>query len=117
VKYIVSTNGSFTDTLPQALKAAGLAGQVKLISGQGVSLDQQNVLDGTQLATVSSPLTLSGWQDVDIAIRIAMRLPIPAGDGVVPWVLLTKANLGTPSDSYDRPDNYPALFEKLWHVG
>jgi hypothetical protein len=117
VKYIVSTNGSFTDTLPQALKAAGLAGQVKLISGQGVSLDQQNVLDGTQLATVSSPLTLSGWQDVDIAIRIAMHLPIPAGDGVVPWVLLTKSNLGPPSDSYDRPADYPALFEKLWHVG
>ncbi len=116
VKYIVSTNGSFTDTLPQALKAAGLAGQVKLISGQGVSLDQQNVLDGTQLATVSSPLTLSGWQDVDIAIRIVMHLPIPAGDAVVPWVLLTKSNLGTPSSSYDQPANYPALFEKLWHV-
>jgi hypothetical protein len=65
VKYIVSSNGSFTDTLPQALKAAGL-GRLKLISGQGVSLDQQNVLNGTQLATVSSPLTLSGWQDVDI---------------------------------------------------
>ncbi|HEX3960786.1 MAG TPA: hypothetical protein VHZ03_29895 [Trebonia sp.] len=116
VKYIVSTNGSFTDTLPQALKAAGLGG-LKLISGQGVSLDQQNVLNGTQLATVSSPLTLSGWQDVDIAIRAVMHLPIPAGDGVVPWVLLTKANIGTPSDSYDRPVDYPAQFEKLWHVG
>jgi hypothetical protein len=116
VKYIVSTNGSFTDQLPQALKA-GLGGKLKLISGQGVSLDQQNVLNGTQLATVSSPLTLSGWQDVDMAIRMAMHLPIPAGDGLVPWVLLTKANIGTPSDSYDRPADYPAQFEKLWHVG
>jgi ribose transport system substrate-binding protein len=117
VTYIVSTNGSFTDTLPGALKAAGLAGQVKVISGQGVSLDQQNVLNGTQLATVSSPLTLSGWQDVDIAIRLVMRQPIPAGDGVVPWVLLTKSNIGAPSDSYDRPADYPAQFEKLWDVG
>ena len=117
VKYIVSTNGSFTDTLPEALKAAGLAGQVKLISGQGVSSDQQNVLNGTQLATVSSPLTLSGWQDVDIAIRLVMHQPIPAGDGVVPWVLLTTSNIGTPSDSYDRPADYPAQFEKLWDVG
>jgi ribose transport system substrate-binding protein len=117
VKYIVSTNGSFTDTLPEALKAAGLAGQVKLISGQGVSLDQQNVLNGSQLATVSSPLTLSGWQDVDIAIRLVLHQPIPAGDGVVPWVLLTKSNIGAPSDSYDRPADYPAQFEKLWDVG
>jgi ribose transport system substrate-binding protein len=117
VKYIVSTNGSFTDTLPGALKAAGLAGQVRLLSGQGVSTDQQNVLNGTQLATVSSPLTLSGWQDVDIAIRLVMHQPIPAGDGVVPWVLLTKSNIGAPSDSYDRPAGYPAQFEKLWDVG
>ena len=117
VKYIVSTNGSFTDTLPEALKAAGLAGQVRLISGQGVSLDQQNVLNGSQLATVSSPLTLSGWQDVDIAIRLVLHQPVPAGDGVVPWVLLTKSNIGAPSDSYDRPADYPAQFEKLWDVG
>jgi ribose transport system substrate-binding protein len=117
VKYIVSTNGSFTDTLPEALKAAGLAGQVRLLSGQGVSTDQQNVLNGTQLATVSSPLTLSGWQDVDIAIRLVLHQPIPAGDGVVPWVLLTKSNIGAPSDSYDRPTDYPAQFEKLWDVG
>ena len=117
VTYIVSTNGSFTDTLPEALKAAGLAGQVKLISGQGVSLDQQNVLSGSQLATVSSPLTLSGWQDVDIAIRLVLHQPVPAGDGVVPWVLLTKSNIGAASDSYDRPADYPAQFEKLWDVG
>jgi ribose transport system substrate-binding protein len=117
VKYIVSTNGSFTDQLPQALQAAGLGGKFKLISGQGLSPDQQNVLNGTQLATVSSPLTLSGWQDVDIAIRLAMHLPAAAGDNDVPWVLLTKANIGTPSDSYDRPAGYPAQFEKLWHVG
>ena len=115
VKYIVSTNGSFTDQLPAALKAAGL-GQLKLISGQGLSPDQENVLNGSQLATVSSPLTLSGWQDVDIAIRLAMHLPAAAGDNDVPWVLLTKANIGTPSASYDRPADYPAQFEKLWHV-
>ena len=117
VKYIVSTNGSFTDQLPQALKAAGLGGELKLISGQGVALDQQNVLDGTQLATVSSPLTLSGWQDVDMAVRLVMHLPIPAGDQEVPWVLLTKSNIGTPENSFDRPADYATQFENLWHVG
>jgi hypothetical protein len=115
VKYVVSTNGSFTDQLPQALKAAGL-GNIKLISGQGVALDQQNVLNGSQLATVSSPLTLSGWQDVDIAIRLVMHLPVPAGDNNVPWVLLTKSNIGSPENSFDRPADYAAQFEKLWHV-
>ena len=49
--------------------------------------------------------------------RSVMHLPASPGDGVVPWMLLTKANIGTPNDSYDEPADYPALFEKLWHVG
>jgi ribose transport system substrate-binding protein len=117
LKYIVSVNGAFTDTLPEALKAAGLAGKYQVISGQGVSTDQQNVLAGSQLATVSGPFILGGWQDMDMAIRFAMHLAPSPGDNVVPWVLLNKSNIGTPSDSYDVPTDYPSLFEKLWHVG
>jgi hypothetical protein len=117
LKYIVSVNGAFTDTLPEALKAAGLAGKYQIISGQGVSTDQQNVLQGSQLATVSGPFILGGWQDMDMAIRDVMHLPPSPGDNVVPWVLLNKSNIGTPSDSYDVPTDYPSLFEKLWHVG
>jgi hypothetical protein len=117
LKYIVSVNGAFTDMLPGALKAAGLAGKYQVISGQGVSTDQQNVLAGSQLATVSGPFVLGGWQDMDMAIRFAMHLAPSPGDNVVPWVLLNKSNIGTPSDSYDVPTDYPSLFEKLWHVG
>jgi hypothetical protein len=106
LKYIVSVNGAFTDTLPEALKAAGLAGTY-----------QQHVLQGSQLATVSGPFILGGWQDMDMAIRDVMHLPPSPGDNVVPWVLLNKSNIGTPSDSYDVPTDYPSLFEKLWHVG
>ena len=117
LKYIVSVNGAFTDTLPEALKAAGLTGKYQVISGQGVSTDQQNVLQGSQLATVSGPFILGGWQDMDMAIRDVMHLAPSPGDNVVPWVLLNKSNIGKPSDSYDVPTDYPSLFEKLWHVG
>jgi hypothetical protein len=58
-----------------------------------------------------------GWQDVDMAIRVAMKLPIPSGDREVPNVLLTKQNIGTPRDSYDLPSDYLTQFEKLWQVG
>jgi hypothetical protein len=117
LKYIISVAGSFTATLPQALQAAGLAGKLKIISGLGDATDQQNVLNGTQLATGGAPYRLGGWQDMDMAIRAVMHLPASAGDSVVPWALLTKTNIGTPSDSYDEPADYPAQFEKLWHVG
>jgi hypothetical protein len=117
LKYIVSVDGAFTDTLPEALKAAGLAGKYQIINGGGIATDQQYVLSGTELSTVSNPLTLGGWQDMDMAIRFAMHLPPSPGDNVVPWVLLNKSNIGTPSDSYDVPTSYPSLFEKLWDVG
>ena len=117
LKYIVSVDGAFTDTLPGALKAAGLAGKYQIINGGGIATDQQFVLAGTELSTVSNPLTLGGWQDMDMAIRFAMHLPPSPGDNVVPWVLLNKSNIGTPSDSYDVPTDYPSLFEKLWDVG
>jgi ribose transport system substrate-binding protein len=115
--YIVAVNGAFIAQLPQALAAAGLGGKYKIISGQGVALDQQNVLNGTALATVNSPLVMGGWQDMDMAIRMAMHLPIPAGDHIVPTVLLTNANIGTARNSYDVPADYAAQFKKLWHVG
>jgi ribose transport system substrate-binding protein len=117
IKYIVSVNGAFTAQLPAALKAAGLAGKFQIISGQGVSVDQQSVLSGDQLATVNSPLIMGGWQDMDMAIRTVMGLPIPAGDHVVPIALLTKDNIGTPKDSYDIPSDYAAQFKTLWQVG
>jgi hypothetical protein len=117
LKYIVSVDGAFTDTLPGALKAAGLAGKYQIINGGGIATDQQFVVAGSELSTVSNPLTLGGWQDMDMAIRFAMHLPPSPGDNVVPWVLLDKSNVGTPSDSYDVPTDYPSLFEKLWDVG
>jgi ribose transport system substrate-binding protein len=117
LKYIVAVDGAFTDTLPGALKAAGLAGKYQIINGGGIATDQQFVQAGTELTTVSNPLTECGWQDMDMAIRFAMHLPESPGDEQVPWVLLNKSNVGTPSDSYDVPANYPSLFEKLWDVG
>jgi hypothetical protein len=117
LKYIVSVDGAFTDTLPGALKAAGLAGKYQIINGGGIATDQQFVVAGSELSTVSNPLTLGGWQDMDMAIRFAMQLTPSPGDNVVPWVLLDKSNVGTPSDSYDVPTDYPSLFEKLWDVG
>jgi ribose transport system substrate-binding protein len=116
IKYIVSVNGSFIGGLPDVLKSASLEGRYQIVSGKGDSLDQQNVLNGQQLATVNSSFFMAGWQDMDEAIRYTMGLPIPAGDHSVAPLLLTKDNIGTPAESYDRPIDYAAQFEKLWLV-
>lgn len=117
IRYIVAVNATFITQLPAALDAAGLGGRYKIIAGQSQAPDQQNVLDGKELAVVNSPFTMGGWQDVDMAIRKAMNQPIPQGDHVVPTVLLTKGNVGTPKDSYDVPSDYASQFMKIWNVG
>jgi ribose transport system substrate-binding protein len=116
ISYIVAVNATFVTQLPSALRAAGLGGHYKIIGGPGQAPDQQDVLKGTELATINSPYTMGGWQDVDMAIRKVMNLPIPQGDHVVPTVLLTKADIGAPKDSYDVPTDYAAQFETLWKV-
>jgi len=116
LKYIVSVNGSFVAQLPQALKAAGLEGEFEIISGKGGAADQQNVLDGKALFTVNSPHVYGGWQDMDVAIRTVMGLPIPEADHQVIPYLLTKDNIGTPRDSFDVPVGYQDQFKELWKV-
>lgn len=116
IKYIVSVAGTFTAQLPAALQAAGLSGKYTLIAGKGGAADQQNVLDGKQLSSVDGPFVEGGWQDMDEAIRHVMGLPIPAEDHRARAYLLTKDNIETPSDSYDLPANYEALFKQIWRV-
>jgi hypothetical protein len=43
-------------------------------------------------------------------------MQIPAADGGWPLQLITKANVGTPSNTLQAPTNYQAQFEKLWGV-
>lgn len=116
-KYIVSVNGSFVAQLPQALQSAGMKDKFKIISGQGISLDQQNVLNGSALYTSSSPHTLGGWQDVDVAVRTVMNLPIPEADHEAQTYLLTKDNIKKPADTVDLPADYQEQFKQLWKVG
>ncbi|WIX75659.1 hypothetical protein QRX50_29685 [Amycolatopsis carbonis] len=116
IKYIVSVNSQFISQLPQALRGANLDEKFKILGGKGNSVDQANVLNGTQLATVNSPFVMGGWQDIDEAIRFAMGLPIPEGDHSATPILLTKNNIGKPLDSYDVPLDYADQFKRLWKV-
>jgi ribose transport system substrate-binding protein len=116
LKYIVSVNGQFVAQLPQALKAAGLEGKFKIISGKGGATVQQNVLHGDHLCAATNPLVSGGWKDMDVAIRTVMGLPIPEADHQVQVALLTKDNISTPRDSYDTPADYAEQFKKLWKV-
>jgi ribose transport system substrate-binding protein len=113
--YVVTPQGEFTQGLQAAIKAAGLT-KVKLIGINPAKFNQQDLLTGDAAAFASLPFNIMAWRTVDVALRYSEGMTVPDGGGVLPLQLLTKATVGTPADSIDRPADYQAQFKKLWLV-
>jgi ribose transport system substrate-binding protein len=102
-----------------ALQSAGLASQVKIISNLGDSQNLNYIKSGTvQAADFAWDATYIGWATVDQSIRLVdhMKPFSPNGENV-PYVVLTKANLGKSASQkagWVAPFNYEQAFTKLW---
>jgi ribose transport system substrate-binding protein len=115
IKYIVTPEGDYTLGLSAALAAAGLSG-VQLLGINPDKTDQQEIATGTVTAFTLLPFKVLGWKAVDVALRYSEGMATSPGDGPLPLQLLTKATIGTPADSIDRPADYQDQFEKLWKL-
>jgi ribose transport system substrate-binding protein len=113
--YVVTPQGEFTQGLQAAVKAAGLS-KVKLIGINPAKFNQQDLLTGQAAAFSLLPFNIMAWRTVDVALRYSEGMTVPDGGGTLPLQLLTKATVGTPADSIDRPTDYQAKFKKLWLV-
>jgi ribose transport system substrate-binding protein len=116
IKYVISCDGPFIDGLPSALQAAGLSG-IKIGAKDLDAAEGQNLINGTGAAFTGQALHYEGWAAIDVGLRESENMPVSPTDGGVPQQLLTRATVGTPSNSFDRPSNFPQLFEALWKVG
>jgi ribose transport system substrate-binding protein len=116
IGYVAASDIALAPGLPAALKAAGLS-NVKILGGAATPIDEQNVRDGTEAAVMQNDLVYCGWQIMDVLLRHEAGMSFPVDDGGMPQQILTKATIGPATDSALVPAGYPALFEKLWHVG
>ncbi len=117
VKYVIVSADLLIPTLPAALKAAGLS-DIKVLGGQPDPSDLANIQNGTETAATNLNNVLIGWEIADAAARLSEHMPVPTGDGGVPFQLLTKANLthGSNLNAYAVPPNFEAQYKTLWHV-
>jgi ribose transport system substrate-binding protein len=115
IKYVISSDGDFIDGLAPAIQAAGLSG-IKIGSTIGGVVNEQDILAGKESVTLPWAGTIEGWVIIDAAARLSEGMSVPIGDNNQPNQLLTKANVGTPTENLDEPANYAAQYEKLWHV-
>lgn len=115
IKYVISTDGVFISGLASAAKAAGVTG-LQIGSTIGGIVNEQDILAGSESATLPWPGVVEGWVIIDAAARVSEGMSVPDGDGNQPFQLLVKGNFTTPQESLLEPADYPAQFEKLWLV-
>ncbi len=115
IKYLITTDGAFIDGLSAALDAAGMK-DIK-IAGGSASINNLAALDtGTENAWAGEAIHMDGWIAIDIAARAMLGMTIPDSGGRRTQQLFTKGNVGTPTLSLDKPDNFRDEFKKLWGV-
>jgi ribose transport system substrate-binding protein len=115
IKYVISTDGVFISGLASAAKAAGITG-LQIGSTIGGIVNEQDILTGSESATLPWPGVVEGWTIIDAAARLSEGMSVPDGDSNQPIQLLVKGNFATPEESLLEPADYPAQFEKLWLV-
>ena len=113
IKYVLTSDGAFLNGLPSALKAAGIDG-IKIGGGSPNIINKQGLVDGTESAWTDEPIKMYGWVAVDIAARASLGMPIAASGGGRTQQLLLKSNVGTPTDSLNKPADFSDQFKKLW---
>lgn len=115
IKYLITTDGAFIDGLSAALDAAGMK-DIK-IAGGSASINNLAALDaGTEHAWAGEAIHMDGWIAIDIAARAMLGMEIPDSGGRRTQQLFIKGNVGTPTLSLDKPDDFRDQFKKLWSV-
>ena len=110
--YVVSQFGDLNVGVPQALRAAGIAGK-KLVSTQGSKVNMQYIKNGQEYANLISFLDVTYWQVLDIVARslAGQKFTIPP----VPQQWIRSSNLNfNPNSPPPYGVDYKAEFRKLW---
>jgi ABC-type sugar transport system substrate-binding protein len=117
VGYVVGINGDTIAALPQALKSAGLADRVKVLSEAGTPLTWQYLKDGQQDADLSTFLQVFRWQQVDALAR-GMTGQKQEFQPSLPQVWVTSDTIAfDPKAGPKFGVDFQAEFEKLWKGG
>jgi len=114
--WVVSDFGSLATGVPQAIAAAGLDENVKLVSASSEPNNYEDVKSGGEYATLPVDLHYLAWQGVDGAARaITGQSLAPDGPGNVPMQILKQEDITfEPSEEWVGFPGYEQKFEELW---
>ena len=123
LNYLMYSFGDLPGGVADALKAAGLDKQVKVIGGDWSKSDLPLLIDGTQLAWNADPKAYAAWLTIDAMARLATGTS-PADlvkferqfAGLQTFVLTDKTMAQQIFDAGGdwMPEGAPEAFKKLW---
>lgn len=114
--YLVFDDGPFAAGVTSALKAAGLAGKVKIIGEAADEAAIAALKDGSNTAWTGYDPGYLGYTMLDAALRDAEGMPVSQADeGKTPMQILTHANVGSIT-AWSQPADALDQFKKLWNV-
>jgi ABC-type sugar transport system substrate-binding protein len=113
VGYIVFNVGNNDVGVPQALAAAGLAGKVKIVTGNTGVVNMKAIAAGTQAMGVTGESYETGWRAIDTLIRQFEGMPIDP-EPIGKFHIITKKNIPSNLDVPYTVPNYESDFKKAW---
>ncbi len=125
VNYLYLSFQDLDGGVAPAIKAAGLAGKVKIVGTEGQASQLQEVVNGQEAMWSVLPEPYVMWVVVDWMARLSEGVLTPtslsATDEGVAFIVDTPAKataqLSANGGNWPGPANYQTQFEKLWQVG
>jgi Periplasmic binding protein domain len=115
VKYVAFVVSDFDAGVAPALKAAGLASRVKIISRAPEASNLVAVKDGQEFAEVADENIAGGWRSTDDMLRILSGEPIYQVDPSGWHQIFVKGDVTETSVAPPTP-GVPDAFLKAWHL-
>jgi ribose transport system substrate-binding protein len=116
VNYVVGAFGDIVNGLPGALKDAGLADKVKIVTYTQNPALSAALKAGEIEAVVGFPGAENMWQATDVLLRsFAGQTFEPAWNDLPSWII-TADNVPSTTEDYPLVADYQAQYKALWGV-
>lgn len=116
VKYLAFAVADAATGVPQALQAAGLSKQVKLISRAPSATTMSDIKSGAQWASVGEENAAGGYRAIDLFARMSLNVELGELRDTPGWhQIFTQSNLPASAGAPSTPGS-PQTFLTAWHL-
>lgn len=101
--------------VPEALRAAGLDGNVQIIGQSGSEATAESIAEGRgQTATIPQGVGQMAYKALDVLARAFNGDSLEADENLLPIWIQTQETIGDPKDLWKGPEGYQDEFAELW---